>query len=324
MAGMELSYSVTSSALTRSLLDGAVMPEGIRLRPEEAHGMDKLSRRMLKLDFDVAEMSIATFVKGREQGLPLVALPLFTSGRRFLQRGFLMSKQSGMRDLSELRGKRMGVSQYWMSSSVWQRLVLRQMYGIVPEEVNWVTTRSERMEGLKFPSKVKIVQDTSNRTPLDLLRVGEIDACMSPGNPQPGTQADQLGEVAVPAYSDGLAAQKDYFRKTGVFPIMHVTVIKEELALREPRLLISLCDAYQRAKEDALGKGQSSSLNPQNSEIWMEEMSDLMGDDQWPYGIGPNRRALEAFVETAYEQGLIGRPVKLEDLFAGGLPEKYQ
>lgn len=324
MAGMELSYSVTLSALTRPLLDGAVVPDGIRLMPEEAHGMDKLSRRMLKLEFDVAEMSIATFVKGREQGLPLVALPLFTSGRRFLQRGFLMSKQAGMRDLSDLRGKRMGVSQYWMSSSVWQRLVLHQMYGIVPEEVDWVTTRSERMEGLKFPSKVKIVQDTSNRTPLDLLRVGEIDACMSPGNPQPGTQADQLSDVARPAYSDGLAAQKDYFRKTGIFPIMHVTVIKEELALREPWLLASLCDAYQRAKEEALGEEQSSLLKNQESGIWMEEMGDLMGDDQWPYGIGPNRRPLEAFVETAYEQGLIGHPMKLEDLFARGLPEKYQ
>lgn len=324
MAGMELSYSVTLSALTRPLLDGAVVPDGIRLMPEEAHGMDKLSRRMLKLEFDVAEMSIATFVKGREQGLPLVALPLFTSGRRFLQRGFLMSKQAGMRDLSDLRGKRMGVSQYWMSSSVWQRLVLHQMYGIVPEEVDWVTTRSERMEGLKFPPKVKIVQDTSDRTPLDLLRVGEIDACMSPGNPQPGTQADQLSDVARPAYSDGLAAQKDYFRKTGIFPIMHVTVIKEELALREPWLLASLCDAYQRAKEEALGEEQSSLLKNQESGIWMEEMGDLMGDDQWPYGIGPNRRPLEAFVETAYEQGLIGHPMKLEDLFARGLPEKYQ
>ncbi len=324
MADLELLYSATSSALTRPLLEGTIDPKGIKLRPEEAHSMDKLSRRMLNLEFDVAEMSIATFVKGREQGVPLVALPLFTSGRRFLQGGFLMAKKARMRALSDLKGKRMGVSQYWMSSSVWQRIVLNQMHGIRPEDVTWVTTRSERMEGLTFPSKVKIRQDTSDRTPLDLLAAGEIDACISPGNPQPGAQAEQLKDVAMPAYPDNIAAQKDYFKKTGIFPIMHVTVIKEKLVAENPGLPGNLCDAYQEAKKQVYAKAQSSVVERQNSGIWIEEMGELMGEDQWPYGIGLNRKPLEAFIQAAYEQGLIGRPMKLEELFAAGLPGQYQ
>ncbi|HEX9878868.1 MAG TPA: hypothetical protein VGB25_01590 [Candidatus Binatia bacterium] len=322
MADLELSYSATSSALSRPLLDGAVKIEGVKFKAEEAHGMDKLSRRMLSLEFDVAEMSIATFVKGKEGGLPLVALPVFTSGRRFLQKGFLVARKAGIHDLSELKGKRMGVSQYWMSSSVWQRLVLRQMHGVMPEDVTWVTTRGERMEGLRFPLTVKIIQDKSNRTPLDLMRDGQIDACMSPGTPQPGTQADQLSDVAMPAYADGLAAQKEYFVKTGIFPIMHVTVMKEKLVADYPWLPARICDAYREAKKQA--EVPSPAAGSHGSDDDVEEMRAIMGDDPWPYGIRSNRRPLEAFVEAAYNQGLIGRPMKLEDLFTGALPEIYQ
>ena len=324
MADLELNYSVTSSPLSRPLLDGSVKVEGVRLNTEEAHGMDKLSRRMLSLEFDVAEMSIATFVKAREGGLSLVALPLFPSGRRFLQKGFLVARKAGISNLSQLKGKRMGVSQYWMSSSVWQRIVLRQMHGLKPEDMTWITTRSERMEGLRFPAAVTIKQDTSDRTPLDLLRDGEIDACMTPGTPQPGTQADQLREVAVPAYPDALAAQKEYFAKTGIFPVMHVTVIKEKLAAEHPWLPARICDAYEEAKRQAKSAVPRPATQGHGSEDDLEEMRVLMGDDPWPYGMGPNRRPLEAFVEAAYDQGLIGRAMKLDDLFCRALPEKYR
>ena len=321
MADLELTLCVTDSVLTRPLLDGKIKPKGVKLRARAGKGMDNLSRQMLNLELDIGEMAISAFVKAREKGIPLVGIPLFTSGRRFLQPGILLSKQAGIRDLSELRGKRVGVPQYWMSSSVWQRLILKQMHGISPEDLSWVTTAPERMLELRIPPKVKLRQDTSGRDPRELMQAGEVDVCMSPGGTQPGAQG---GDFAVPAYPDWVAAQKEYYQRTGIFPIMHMTAMKEELALREPWLLESLCDAYQEAKKQARAEEvPQSSETPAAGQI-TKEMRDLMGDDPWPYGISPNRRPLEALVESALDQGLLERRIKIEDLFAEGLPENYR
>jgi len=321
MADLELTLSVTDSVLTRPLLEGKITPMGVKLHAQPGKGMDTLSRQMLNLELDIGEMAISTFIKAREKGVPLVGLPLFTSGRRFLQAGILLSKQAGIRDLSDLRGRRVGVPQYWMSSSVWQRLLLQQMHGISPEDLSWVTTQPERMEELRIPPKVELRQDTSGRNPRELMQAGEVDVCMSPGGAQPGAQG---GDFAVPAYPNWEAAQREYYQRTGIFPIMHMTAIKEELASREPWLLESLCDAYQEAKKQARAKEVPRSSEAPTAGETTKEMRDLMGDDPWPYGISPNRRPLEALVESALDQGLLQHRMKVDDFFAKGLPEKYR
>ena len=322
MSDQAVSLCVMPSVLTRPLLEGEVAPTGVALRAQEAESIDNVSRRMLTLEYDVGEMAIATFVKARDQGLPLVALPLFTSGRRFLQPGFLLARRAGIRDLSELRGKRVAVPQYWMSSSIWQRQILRQMYDVAPQDLSWVTTQPERMDALRPPPGVAVRRDTTGRNPRELLAAGEVDASLSPGGGrETATTAD---DAAVPAFPDRAAAQREYYERTGIFPIMHITVMKEELATREPRLVESLCDAYQRAKELARSRERPGTSEAPTAGETTVELQALLGDDPWPYGIAPNRRALEALLEAAHDQGLSERRLAVEDLFPASLPERYR
>jgi 4,5-dihydroxyphthalate decarboxylase len=315
MPNKRLSYRATSSALSQPLLGGQVSPEGIELEAQPGESMDKLSRSMLELRFDVSEMSIATFTKAREQGLPLIALPVFTSGRRFLQPGFMVSTRSDIRDLSELSGKRVGLPQYWMSSSVWQRMLLKQAHGVSPEQVRWVTFSPERMEALTTPPGVSLEQDTSGRSAAELMAAGELDASLSPAGLKDAKNGGQ--PVATPAYPDVRAAVRDYYQRTGIFPIMHMTVMKEDLARSDPWIVDSLLGAYARAKAMA---GKSAAQPPDGG----LDPAEIIGADPWPFGLAANRRPLEAFLASALEQGLISKRMTVDDLFVTNLPEKYR
>jgi 4,5-dihydroxyphthalate decarboxylase len=140
---------------------------------------------MLNVEFDISEMAIATFAKAREQGVPVVGLPIFTSGRRFLQAGFQVAARSGIKDLAALRGRTVCAPQYWMSSSIWQRQILQQMYGVAAEDMTWVTLQPERMSALRIPSDVEYRLDTSGRSARELAELGEIESsrsCTSPSS----------------------------------------------------------------------------------------------------------------------------------------------
>jgi 4,5-dihydroxyphthalate decarboxylase len=277
---------------------------------------------MLDLAFDVGEMSLATFIKAREQGMPLVALPLFT-GRRFLQPFVTVARAAGVGDPSQLAGKRVGIPQFWMTSSVWHRLVLRQMHGVSQEQVSWVTSAPERMEALELPPDVDVRQDTSGRSARELLAAGEIDAIMSPrGGPPTAGESD--AEVAAPAYSDVVAAQRAYYQGTGIFPIMHMVVMREEVARGEPALVGQLCEAFEAAKNGGRAEAILDARERPIAGGEPEDVRELLGDDPWPYGIAPNRHVLEKFLDDARDQGLIQRPIAVGDLFAPNLPESFE
>jgi 4,5-dihydroxyphthalate decarboxylase len=205
-----------------------------------------------------------------------------------------------------------------MSSSIWQRQILRQMYGIAAEDLRWVTLQPER-GNMSVPNGVPHRFEDGGRSAEDLAAVGDIDASFTPGGGR-----DAEGGSLVPAYPDRDGAQREYFERTGIFPIMHITVMKQELAEREPWIVESICEAYTRAKEKATaGQMPTQSESPTAGET-TEEMVQLMGDDPWPYGVAANRKALEAFVETAHEQTLTGKRHKVEDLFPSNLPGNFR
>jgi len=320
----ELTLSVIPSPLTRPVLSGQMAPPGVVLRTQEARSVDDNSRRMLDLEFDIGEMSLATFTKAREQGVPLVALPLFT-GRRFLQPSITVARSAGIRDLAQLVGKRVGLPQFWMTSSVWHRLVLRQMHGVSQEQVTWVTTAPERMEALGMPPGVEVRQDASGRSPRELMEAGEIDAIMSPrGGPLSPDAAQSDGDIAISGYADPVAAQREYYEQTQIFPIMHMVVMREEVAQNDPALVVGLCDAFQRAKEVGRAEAISDARERPLAGGTPADVRALMGDDPWPYGVAVNRHALEKFLQDARDQGLVQRPMPVDDLFAPGLPEPFR
>jgi 4,5-dihydroxyphthalate decarboxylase len=274
---------------------------------------------MLDLAFDVGEMSLATFTKAREQGVPLVGLPLFT-GRRFLQPSVTVARAAGIRDLADIRGKRVGLPQFWMTSSVWHRLVLRQMHGVSQQEVTWVTTAPERMETLAMLDGVDVRVDTTGRSPRELLEAGEIDAIMSPRGGPPGAQADDVGASA---YADPVSAQRDYYEQTRIFPIMHMVAMKEDLAKRDPDLVAGLCDAFDRAKDAGREEAIEDARERPIAGAKAEDVRNLMGDDPWRYGIAPSRHVLEKFLQDARDQSLIQRPMAVDELFPE-LPERFR
>lgn len=316
---MTVRFSVLDSPLTQPIKTGEVTSKAIELEVLHPQTTDANSREMLELRHDVAEMSIATFVKAVEQGLGLAALPLFASGRRFVQSGFYLAERSVLSSLDDLAGHSVGLPQYWISSCVWQRLVLQQVHGIRPEQVRWVSVETERMEGLGAPSDVDLRLE-ERRSLGELMGAGEIDACLLQGarSAPPDLQA-----VSVPAYVDCVAAERDYYQMSGVLPIMHLTVIRRDLAEESPATVSALLDLYERAKVIAERRPDAIwPLPPLGHGI--EELRRLVGGDPFAYGISPNRRALDAFLDAALAQGLTGRRLGVEELFVANLPERYR
>jgi ABC-type nitrate/sulfonate/bicarbonate transport system substrate-binding protein len=157
-----LSVSLVPSPFMERLLNDQALATAIGWRCSVAAGaIDANSLKMIDGALDVAEMSLATFVKAREEGFPLCCLPVF-AGRGFPHSEVMAKADAGFRDMSDLRGKRVGLSQFWTTANVWRRLVLSHQYGVRQREVNWVTVNPERMKSLRLPPEAR--QDTSSRS----------------------------------------------------------------------------------------------------------------------------------------------------------------
>ena len=220
MPNLELTVSLIAGPRTQPVLSGEVPIANVTAQTQAAQSVNTNSLEMLSLKYDVAEMSLATFTHARERGMGLVALPIFP-GRRFMQNGVMYAPNAGIKDPSELRGKRVGLPQFWMTSSAWHRLTLHREYGIAQKDVSWVTMAPERLGSLQLPPEAK--QDTSGRNARELLQAGEIDANMGAGaggegrGDGGGAGRDQ-GPRPIPAYPDPTNACRAYFEKSGHLP----------------------------------------------------------------------------------------------------------
>ncbi|MHC2180832.1 4,5-dihydroxyphthalate decarboxylase [Paenibacillus sp. PvR052] len=306
---MNLVLSAIPSALTSPILNGTVSIPEMNIEGVQAQFVDHNSRRMLRLEFDVAEMSFATYVKAKEEGFPLIGLPIFT-GRRFLHPCIAVSERSGIQSVSELAGKKIGIPQYWMTSSVWHRGFLQEEYGLRPESVYWYTITEERMDSLRLPDDIRVERiDTDLLGLQSLLENGEIDAILSPKpiGPSPNIRS------TFPDVSD---AQKQYYLRTDMIPIMHFVVMREALEQQNPGLSAALCKAFENVKRQAYLRDTSGiqlemPIHNMTFDQWMQTFE----RDPYPYGIEQNRRALEIFLGYAYDQGLVSRRFVPEELF---------
>jgi 4,5-dihydroxyphthalate decarboxylase len=316
---VKLRYSVMDSPLTEPLQTGRVRLSGVELEVFRPRTTDSNSREMLRMAYDVAEMSFAAFVKAVALGVPLVALPVFTSGRRFGHPGMLLARDSGIRSLDEVAGRRIGLPQYWISSCVWQRLVLSETHGIKDRDVTWVAAETERLEQMVDPPGVQI-RRAAGRSVAELLAEGAVEACFLPGGQDLPEDVEALTR---PAYPDCVDAERLYYQRGGILPIMHVTVIRQDLAEEAPSVVASLLDGYDRAKRIA-GEDRAARWPLPPAGHQADELRQLVGGDPWAYGITANRRPLEAFVNAAAEQGLVATPPELASLFVADLPDHYR
>lgn len=299
---LKLTASLTPDALTLPIVEKAVSFEGVDMAVSIETSIDKNSKKMLLGLFDVAEMSLATFLRARLDGFPIVALPVFT-GRRFTHPAIFCSRAGQVRSPEDLTGKRIGVPQYWMTSSVWHRGILQEHHGISQDQVTWVTTASERLESLTAPGNVSVERAPAGATLPELLDGGLVDCLMLPKAPQ------RTSEWACP-FPDIERAQIDYYRLSRVFPIMHLVVMSERVAAAQPGLPSRLIDGFVEAKRRTGRQKPISTLSDEHSK-------EIFGADPWPYGIDENWPTISAFLGYARAQGLLDRALRPEDLFVG-------
>ncbi len=318
MADVALSFACGLYDRVLPLYRGDVKPEGIALDFLAIDDPRQVFDRMAKGDFDAAEMSSSEYVRMVAAGAsPLVAIPVFVS--RLFRHGFVfVNRNSGIAAPKDLAGKRIGVSAYVQTAAVFIRGLLQHDYGVDLSTVHWVQGQMNGKGGHpRLPELYKpvdIALETSGRPLSDLLAAGEIDAVLGALVPDSfGQHPDVVRLIA-----DTRAAEKDYYRRTGIFPIMHLIAIKRAVYEKHPFVAQSFYRALDEAKHRAIGRmrevGALAYMTPWLADD-IREMDEVFGPDAWPYDIAPNRPTLDALVAYMAEQGLVPAPVRVEDLF---------
>jgi 4,5-dihydroxyphthalate decarboxylase len=314
MSKLDLTIACGDYDRTRALRDGAIEPEGVRLTYLPLVPGETFWRMLNNREFHGSEMSLSSYTILRSQGDErFLALPVFPS-RIFRHSAVYVHTGSGIRAPADLKGKRIGVGDYEMTAAVWVRAFLEHEYGVRPEDLRWVSGRSVR--GAERADKVKLDFLEPGQSLEVFLEAGEIDALISVMLPRPFLAKSPKVRRLFP---NSRAVEADYYRRTGIFPIMHTFVVRADLLEANPWLAVSLYKAFVKAKElndkrlyntDAL----AASLPWLVQEL--EENRELFGETVWDYSIDGSRPTLEAFVGYMHEQGLTKRRMAVEELFA--------
>jgi len=329
MSRLRLTLACWNYDRTRALADGTVRPEGIDLEYLGLDVEETFFRMLRHREFDAAEMSLSSYsvTLGRDDS-PFVAIPVFPS-RLFRHSCIFVSAKSGIRDPRELAGRRIGVPEYQMTAPVWIRGILQDEYGVAPPSVEYFTGgveepgRGEKI-ALDLPAAIRINPIGPKQTLAQMLADGEIDALYTARTPS--TFATRPGSVRR-LFDDYVAAERDYFRRTRIFPIMHTVVIRRDVYRANPWVARSLYKAFveakRRARADLEHTHALASMLPWQV-AHVEEARRELGDDWWPYGLAANRAVLETFLRYHHEQGLSKKRLAPEDLFAPETLEAFR
>src|SRR5262245_19968453 len=313
---------------TEALRDGRVRAEGVDLTYLMLPVEEIFWRMAQYREFDAAEFSLGGYLVRRGRGADdLIAIPVFPS-RFFRHSGIFVHSAAGIGRPEDLRGKRVGVPEYPMTAAVWVRGILADDYGVRPGDLEWVQGGLEEPGRLPFepaePPGVRVGFAPADRSLAQLLAAGDIDALVTARTP---STFDRGGGPVRRLFADPWAVVRDYFARTGVFPIMHTVVIKREVLDADPWVASTLFKAFEAAKALALADLTQTSALPLSLPFVVQHAYDttaLMGDDFWPYGLEPNRRTLETFVRYVHEQGLIPEPLPIESLFAASTRRTFR
>jgi 4,5-dihydroxyphthalate decarboxylase len=327
MTKLQLSIALGDYDRTRALLDGSVQIDGVdpvcmTLSPEET-----FFRAFRGLEFDISELSFSSYLVKHSRGeCPYIAVPVFLS-RAFRHTSIYVRKDRIQRP-EDLKGKRIGLPEYQLTAHVWARALLDDDYGVKPSDVQWVRGgidtpgRPEKIQ-LQLPPDVKLENAPEGVTISEMLDRGDIDGFIAPRPPSGAAlQNPNVGWL----FDDPTATAKDYYRRTGVFPIMHVVGIKKALAAQHAWLPGAVLKAFTQAKAVALDKLADTSATKVTLPFVEEQLKaarETMGADYWSYGVAPNIRTLETFVRHHHSQGLSSRLMALDALFHPATYESY-
>ena len=299
--------------IVRALKEGSVQPDGIELTVLTR--MDSTTRHWRFLrngDFDVAEASASAFITAHDQGRPFAALPVFLH-RRFRHGFIFINTKKGITKPTDLIGRRIGVKSFQLTAANWCRGILEHEYGVPHKSIEWVAERDEDIE-FRQASGLKITRLPNDKSIESMLVNGEIEAVLSGAFIKPFLAGDPNVGRLFPDYKQ---EEQAYYRKTGIFPIMHVLGIRREIVEQHPWVSINLYRAFEDAKSLAMKRMENPRLVPLAwyRSAW-EEQERILGKDPWEYGLTEtNRRNLNTLTGYSFEQGLTQKQVQADDLF---------
>lgn len=314
MAKLKLTVACGDYDIVRGFKEGAVQADGIDLvfltemGPRERHW-----RMGRKHEFDICEENVGAYYMIRDQGEPLTAIPVFMH-RRFRHGFVFVNTAAGIKEPKDLNGKTVGGTNFQPASNIWMRGILEEHYGLDHRSITWLVDRSEDIP-FTPPSDLRIEMKTSAKPLSDMLADGDIPAMISPTLPTPFVQGDKR---IARLFSDYKNVELDYFRETGIFPIMHVTTVKQEIVDKYPWVATNLVKAFEASKQLAYRRVANPRMVPLAFvRTAVEEQEATLGKDPWAYGLTPqNRKNLQTVQRYAHQQGLIKNIVPLEALFA--------
>ena len=314
---------------TRALQEGAVQVEGVDLTYLPLRVEETFWRMLRYQEFDAAELSMGSYLMARDKGFPkLIAIPVFPS-RAFRHSCIYINTDSGIKEPKDLVGKRVGVPEYQITMAVWARGILQHEYGVKPEQMKWFTGGEEhpgREDKIKhnLPASIDIRPIGPDQMLSSMLESGGIDAMISAHMPSPFVRRSPKVKRLIPNFP---AVEKDYYRRTKIFPIMHTVGLREEVYEKHPWVAQSLYKAFEESKricKESMYEFSALKYMLPWSIAEMEENREIFGDDGWPYGLEANRHVLETLVRYTHEQGLISKPLDVKSLFASNTLEEFK
>jgi 4,5-dihydroxyphthalate decarboxylase len=306
MAELKLKTVTRTQGNNRALKDGIVKPRTFQFDFLEVDPLIDAFRRMVRqLEFDITEMAITTYICARAHGKRMTALPIFIV-RAFHHGAVLYNAKAGIRKPKDLEGKKVGVNRgYTVTTGVWARGVLQQEHGVDLSKITWVLSGDEHVAEYRPPSNVVPIE--KGKKMADMLASGELAAAI-------GVEVDHpdVKSLIPNALEAGLKA----LRSRGHYPINHTVVVKDDLLAAHPDLGPEVFNAFAEAKRLYVQRLRAGKIEkPTAVDEIHRRVMEITGDPL-PYGIAPNRKVLEELIQHALAQGIITRPVAVEELFA--------
>lgn len=319
MSDIRLSMAISDYEHTRDLVHGVVKPKGIELTAM-VYEVEEIFYRFTKnREWDISELSMGKYAAFMSQDdASLTAIPVFPS-RFFRQSSLYVRTDSPLTKASELAGKRIGIPEWAQTASIYTRGWIEHDIGIPLSEIEWVQAgvndpgRVEKVD-LNLPDGIRY-SSRPDSSLSQMLLDGEIDVAMTARSPRPYEQGDGSLRHLLP---DWRQIERDYYRDTGIFPIMHVMAVKSAAYEANPWIAMELLKAFEEAKARSLKRLTNYSASrmpiPWGYALAEEAMAEF-GDDYYPYGVEDNRKTLETYLRYAYEQGVCARQLTVDELF---------
>jgi 4,5-dihydroxyphthalate decarboxylase len=328
MSKLQLTLAIPDYDHVRDLVNGRVLPEGIDLTCLVYPVEEIFYRFIFYKEWEVSEISLAKYCSLRAQrNEDFIALPVFPS-RVFRHSSFYVRKDGPVKTIGDLKGRRVGIPEWAQTAAVYSRGFLQDQYGIALSSIQWVQAgvnqagRIEKVE-LNLPKEVEITR-IADKSLNEMLLKGEIDAMMVARAPDAFVKGDPKIARLV---EDFVEVETEYYKKTGIFPIMHAVALRGDVLDKNPWVARNLFTAFEEAKRRSIERVLEATVSLFPIPWYFEHARrgmELFGKDYFPYGVEPNRKTLEAFVKYAHDQGVCKRHLDVDELFPKSLSSTHR